>query len=253
MAQVLDLNIMAGTAVKLEQKLITVDDKAIWERDFALLCDDLTKLVDPDIGADLASEKPFYDAVLQIAKGYFDMEPFGGLKPAPGQFGFRLISAQDLKTAASSRAPKLWSWIQTVATTTGAYTIAPSALASAAVYTSSAANQREVLAWHRLMSYKPAPRLLYIKWTVNDYPYAPYSVEPFSKISKDNKLIKLIPMPGRIVLHPGGKVDADFYFELETGSTAPSGITNLDIEIALFGLVFGEYNYLTTAGLDATS
>jgi hypothetical protein len=246
-------NIMAGTAVNLEQKLASAADLAIWNRDFQLLVDDLAKLVDPEIGADLANEKTFYDGVMQVAKGYFDEIPFGGLKPATGQYGFRLLGAQDFKTAASSKAPKMWSWIQTVTTASGAYTKVSDGFATATVYTCNKANESSVVAFHRLMSYKPAPRLLYIAWTVNSYPYAPYSVEPFSKISKDNKLVRLIPMPGRIVLHPGGSVTADYYFDLETGATAPSGTTNLDIEIAPFGLVFAEYDYLKGTGLDATS
>jgi hypothetical protein len=248
-----DLNIMAGTAKEFEQHQLSPTDQAVWDRDFGLLCDDLSKLVDPDIGADLISEKNFYTAVNQVAKGYFNDIPFGGLKPATGQFGFRLIGPQDLKAAASSKAPELWSWIQTVTTTSGAYTKVSHGLTAAAVYTSNKANESEVLAFHRLLSYKPSPRLTYVAFTVNDYPYAPYCVEPFSKISKDNKLVKPIPMPGRIILHPGGKLDADLYFDLETGSTAPSGTSNIDIEIALFGLVFAEYAYLAASGLDATS
>ena len=244
------LNLMAGTARSLEQELLTSEDVKVWERDFALLCDDLTKLVDPDIGADLRSEKAFYEAALQVAKGYFDKLPFGGLKSATGQFGFRLLGPQDLKSSSSTNlSPVLWSWVQTLGLTSGNTEVANAF--SSAFYSSSKANASAVIAWHRLLSYKPAPRLLYVQWKVNDYPYAPYSVEPYSKIAKENKLIKIVPMPGRIILHPGGKCDCDMYFDRETGSTDPSGSENIDVELGLFGLVFGEYDYLADTGLDA--
>uniref|UniRef100_A0A6M3M722 Uncharacterized protein n=1 Tax=viral metagenome TaxID=1070528 RepID=A0A6M3M722_9ZZZZ len=246
------LNLMAGTARSLEQELLTSEDVKVWERDFALLCDDLTKLVDPDIGADLRSEKAFYEAALQVAKGYFDKLPFGGLKSATGQFGFRLIGPQDLKSSSTTDlSPVLWSWVRTLAMTSGNTEVANAF--SAAFYASSKANASAVIAWHRLLSYKPAPRLLYVQWKVNEYPYAPYSVEPYSKIAKENKLFKIVPMPGRIILHPGGKCDCDMYFDRETGSTDPSGSANIDVEIGLFGLVFGEYDYLAATGLDAYS
>ena len=246
------LNLLAGTARSLEQEVLTGEDLKIWERDFALICDELSKLVDPELGADLRSEKPFYEAALQVAKGYFDKLPFGGLKSATGQFGFRLIGPQDLKSSSTTDlSPVLWSWVRTLAMTSGNTEVANAF--SAAFYASTKANASAVLAWHRLISYKPAPRLLYVQWKINEFPYAPYSVEPFSKISKENKLFKIFPMPGRIILHPGGKCDCDMYFDRETGSTDPSGAVNVDVEIGLFGLVFGEYDYLSAAGLDAYS
>lgn len=82
---------------------------------------------------------------------------------------------------------------------------------------------------------------------INDFPYVPYCVEPYSKITKENKLFNIIPMPGRILIHPGGGFYADFYFDRGVGSTTPVGTKNFDIEIALFGLVFGEFEYLDYA------
>ncbi|GAI38855.1 unnamed protein product, partial [marine sediment metagenome] len=244
----------AGTARSLEQELLTPEDSTVWERDFALLCDEMSNIVDPELGADLRGEKGFYDAANQIAKGYFDKLPFGGLKPSTGQYGFRLLGPQDLKSSSTTDlSPLLWSWVQTLTTTSGAYTEVAHAFGGAAFYASSKANASAVLAWHRLISYKPSPRLLYLQWEVNDYPYAPYNVEPFSKIAKADKLFKIIPIPGRITLHPGGKCTCDMYFDLLTGSTDPSGTTNIDVEIALFGLVFAEYDYLKAEGLDATA
>ena len=248
------LNLMAGTARSLETEPLTQEDIDIWERDFALLCDDLTKLVDPELGNDLRNEKSFYDEAIKVAKGYFDKLPFGGLKAATGQFGFRLLGPQDLKESTTTELdPALFSWVQTLLTTSGAYTVSESAFSGGAFYASSRANASAVLAWHRLLSYKPSPRLLYILWEVNDYPYTPYCVEPFSKIAKADKLFKVIPMPGRIILHPGGKCDCDMYFDLLTGATSPSGQTSIDVEIALFGLVFAEQAYLSADGLDVAT
>ncbi|MBA7689774.1 hypothetical protein ES703_98285 [subsurface metagenome] len=249
MQEFTNLNLMAGTTRRLEQELLTPDENEIWNRDFALLCDDLIRLVDPELGEDLRREKPFYDAALQVAKGSFDKMPFGGLKAATGQFGFRLIAAQDLKEVASEAStPWLYDWAQTHAITSGqtekAYAYGYS---SGKVFACNEASHRAVLAWHRLLSYKPEPKLVYVRWVINDFPYVPYCVEPYSKITKENKLFKIIPMPGRILIHPGGGFYADFYFDRGIGATAPSGTKNIDVEIALFGLVYGEFDYLDYA------
>ncbi|MDD4984405.1 MAG: hypothetical protein PHQ43_01250 [Dehalococcoidales bacterium] len=243
--QYTELNLMAGTARSLEAEALTDSDIDVWTRDFNMLVNDLSIFGDPELGNDLKSEKSFYDEVIKVAKGYFDAKPFGGLKAATGQFGFRLLGPQDLKQAASALTPAYYSWAQTLATTSS-HTYAQYAIgySSGNVYTSSVSTQKEVLAFHRLVSYKPAPRLMYVEWSVNGYPYMPYDVEPYSKINKENKLFKTIPMPGRIILHPGGGFYTHFYFDLATGATAPSGTSNVDVEIAPFGLVFGEYDYL---------
>lgn len=239
------LNLMAGTVKSLEQEPITSEDAAIWQRDFELLCSELSKLVDPEIGADLSGEKTFYDAALQVAKGYFNKKPFGGLKAASGQFGFRLLGPQDLKASAGALLPAYYSWVQTL-TTTLVHTYSQYAFGytSGKVYASSLANSQEVLAFHRLISYRPSPRLMYVEWNVNDYPYVPYCVEPYSKIGMKGKLFKIIPMPARVLLHPGGGFYTHFYFDLQVGATAPVGQSNVDVEIALLGLVFAEYDYL---------
>lgn len=242
------LNLMAGTARSLEQELLTREDVEVWERDFALLCDDLSKLVDPELGADLRAEKAFYDAAMQVAKGYFDKLPFGGLKPATGQYGFRLAAAQDLKAAPGAVTAKLYSWVQTLSTGATDTKITKLLGAGAAVYTCNAANSAEVLAFHRLISYKPSPRIIYVLFTINDYPYAPYCVEPFSKIDKQNKLFKTIPMPGRVILHPGGSMYCDVYVETNEDAS-PTVATTLDFEVGVFGLVFGEYDYLKAASI----
>lgn len=239
------MNIMAGTARSLERSALTEDDRQIWNRDFDLLVKDLKKLVDPELGADLEAEKDWYTSVAEVAKGYFNDKPFGGLKSSTGQFGFRLLGPQDLKTDAAGATPAFFSWLQTVTTSSGqTYKQYAFGTGTAAVYTKNASEKKEVIGFHRLLSYKPTPKVLYVEFSVNDYPYAPYNVEPFSKIDNSDKLYKIIPMPGRILLHPGGHFYTHFYFDLGTGATQPSGTTKVDVEIALFGLVFGEYDYL---------
>ena len=255
------LNLMAGTARSLEQELITDEDKAVWDRDIALICDDLTKLVDPELGVDLLAEKAFYDAAMQVAKGYFDKVPFGGLKSATGQFGFRLITPQDLKNSATGDHPALYSWIQTATLVASARSysdwgasgmIGVSAAANP-VYVRNAVNKQAVIAFHRLISYKPSPRIIHVEFNINDYPYVPYAVEPYSKIGKEGKLFKIIPMPGRVILHPGGHMYITLWFDTETGAVVPpaddAATAKIDIEIALFGLVFGQYDYLADTEL----
>jgi len=247
------LNLMAGTARSLDQETITPEDVEIWERDFALICDDLTKLVDAELGADLRAEKAFYEAALQVAKGYFDKIPFGGLKSATGQFGFRLITAQDLKTTAAGTSPAYYSWAQTLTSGTSgrSYQTAAIGYAGSHAYVRNSANKQAVMAFHRLISYKPSPMVVHVGFNINDYPYVPYTVEPYSKITKENKLFKIIPMPGRVILHPGGKIYITLYFDRQSGLVVPGTIDDLviDIEIAPFGLIFGQYDYLASSEL----
>jgi hypothetical protein len=242
-----NMNIMAGTAKDLLQEQANSEDLQIWNRDFDLFANELAKFADPDIGADLGNEKDFYTAALQVAKGYFDAKSFGGLKPATGQFGFRLLGPQDLKQASSALTPAYISWLQTLTTSSGhTYKQYAYGYSSGNVYSSAVSTQKSVLAWHKLISYNPSPRLQYVEWNINGGPYVPYSVEPFSNIQKaDGKLFKLIPLPGRIIINPGGGFYTHFYFDLEEGYSSLSGTTkDVDVNVALFGLVFAEYDYL---------
>lgn len=244
------MNIMAGTARSLERSSLSNEDRQIWDRDFDLLVQDLEKLVDAELGQDLKTEKDWYTSVAEVAKGYFNDKPFGGLKSSTGQFGFKLLGPQDLRIDASTGTPAYYSWLQKVTTTSGkTYKTYALGYGSAAVYAQNISEKKEVIGFHRLISYKPDPKLILVEFSVNDYPYAPYSVEMFSKISKDGKLFKIIPMPGRVLLHPGGHFYTHMYFDLGTGASAPSGTSDVDIEVAPFGLVFGEYDYLAAANL----
>lgn len=244
------MNIMAGTGRSLETSPLTGEDNQVWNRDFDLLVRDLKNIVDLQLGADLEAEKSWYTAACAVAKGYFD-KPFGGLKSSTGQFGFRILGPQDLKTTAAGGTPAYYSWEQKV-TTTSAKTYKQYALgySSGSVYARNASENKAVLAFHRLISYKPEPKIILVEFNVNDYPYCPYGVEPFSKIAKsDGKLFKIIPMPARVLLHPGGHFYMHLYFDLGTGASVPSGTADVDIEVGPFGLVFAEYDYLAASSL----
>ena len=239
------MNIMAGTARGLEQSPLGDEDQQVWDRDFDILVKDLKLVTDPAIGAELEREKDWYTSACMVAKGYFNDKPFGGMKSSTGQYGFRLLGPQDLKTDAAGATPAFYSWLQTVNTTTAkTYKQYLFGYGSAAVFAKNAANKNAVLAFHRLISYNPDPRLILVEFSINDYPYVPYNVELFSKIAKENKLFKIIPMPGRVILHPGGHFYMHAYFDRESGATVPALVGTIDVELAPFGLVFAEYDYL---------
>lgn len=240
------MNIMAGTARSLERSTLSSEDKTVWDRDFDLLVQDLKKLVDLELGTDLEAEKGWYTAAVEVAKGYFNDKPFGGLKSATGQFGFRLLGPQDLKTDAAGGTPKFYSWLQKV-TTTSVKTYAD--IVSDAAYARNASEKKSVIAFHRLVSYKPSPKLVALRFNINDYPYVPYTLEMFSQVQRDAKLIKIVPMPARVLLHPGGKFHLRGFFDLGTGASAPVGTTDIDVEIAPFGMIFAEYDYLAETEL----
>jgi len=244
----MELNLIAGGARSLEQKALTPDDQAIWNRDWTWLVTQLTKL-DPDIGAEMAAEARFYEAIAQVAKGYFNDKPFGGLKCATGQFGMQMIAPQHLGSNATGT-KKFYDWRQTVAIdsdNTDANLLGGTTSTAYDLYAESSAEEKEVIAFHTLISYKPDPRIIALEIKVNDYPYPLQIVECFSKITKPNKLFKFLPLPGRIVLHPGGKFYIRGWFDLQRGTTAPSGTLNIDVEIAPFGIVFAEYNQFVIA------
>jgi len=243
------LNLMAGTARLLEQVDVTPADLEIFNRDFDLLVEKLTK-IDPELGYNLGLEKDFYRGVNQVAKGYFNMKPFGGLKSSTGQYGMNFIAPQNLKTDASAGTSRYWSWGQTLTIASGvttAFILGTSATAEC--YASAEAEKKEVIGFHAFLSYKPDPKLILLHIEVNDYPYAPWSVEPTAKITKAEKLFKILPIPGRVILHPGGKFALRGFFDLTSGLTVGTGLT-IDVEIAPFGLTFAEYDQFESSNID---
>jgi hypothetical protein len=239
------LTILAGTGKALERKELTQEEREIYDSDFDLLVNDLTKLVDPDLGRDLSEQKEFYAAVAEVAKGYFD-KPFGGLKCSTGEYGMRFIIPQDFRTqSGGGDGYQYYSWFRTLTTSSGESDADLWGSSSNPILAETEAEHRTVIAFHRLLSYKPDPRLIMLQLTINSYPYTPYGVEPFAKIMKDEKMFKVIPLPGGIVLHPGGKLYLKVWFDPQSsGTTVMASTTTVDTEIAPFGLLFGEQAYL---------
>ena len=241
-----DLNLMAGTAKSLDQKELAAEDLKIFNRDFDHLVKNLLR-IDDELGRNLADEKEFYLGVNQIAKGYFD-KPFGGLKCSTGQYGMDIIYPQILKDAASGTQTNFHSWRRTVTTDTGDSDadILGGSTGSAWAYAESTSEEKTVIAFHTFISYMPDPRLISLEMNVNDYPYTLWSVEPFAKIAKPDKLFKLLPMPGRVIIHPGGKFYVRGWFDMQL-KTIPLLTSNIDVELAPFGLCFAEYSQLAVA------
>jgi len=247
------LNLLAGTARSLEQKTLTSEDSVVFNRDFDWFVSNLNK-VDADLGRELAGEKEFYLAACQVAKGYFNDKPFGGLKCSTGQYGMNLIAPQHFKNAASgTHGP--FSWVQTVVPTGASASVAETTDADifgntgAPYYAETTAEEKEVIAWHTLISYKPSPRVIALCMEVNDYPYVPWVVEIFSRITKPYKLFKFLPMPGRVILHPGGKVWLRAFFDMQCFESTPPATPNIDIDIAPFGLTFAENGQFVAANI----
>lgn len=242
------LNLMAGTVRSLEQAVTTSDDMAIFNRDFDWLVAHLNK-VDPELGAELAGEKEFYTAALQVAKGYFNGKPFGGLKSSSGQFGMNLIAPQHLKSDAGGTL-KFHDWRQTVTTDSGDTDadILGGSTGAVDLYAESSAEEKEVLAFHTLISYLPDPRVIALEIKVNDVPYPPHVVDIFSRITKPYKQFKFLPIPGRILIHPGGKFYIRGWMDCQVGTGTP-GSNNIDVEIAPFGITFAEYDQFVIANL----
>lgn len=242
------LNLIAGTVRSLEAKPLTEADTEIFNRDFDWIVEHLNK-VDRELGAELAAEKEFYLGACQIAKGYFNDKPFGGLKSSSGQFGMNMIAPQHLKSAATGTL-KYYDWSQTISTDSGDSDadILGGSTGSVDIYAESTAEEKEVFAFHTLLSYKPSPRVIALEIKVNDVPYPPVVVDIFSRIEKPDKLFKFLPLPGRIVIHPGGKFYIRGWFDCRVGTSTP-GSNSIDIEIAPFGLTFAEYAQFVVANI----
>lgn len=240
------LNLMAGTARLLEQVDLKPDDLMVFNRDFDLLVQELSK-VDPELGHNLGQEKDFYLGVNQIAKGYFNMKPFGGLKSSTGQYGMNIISPQNLKTDAAGATRRYLSWAQTLSVTiSGTHQFILGTSATAECYASAESEKREVIGFHAFLSYKPDPKLVLLHLEINDYPYPTWNVEPYAKITKADKLFKILPIPGRVILHPGGKFALQGFFDI--GSSMAAAVS-VDVEICPFGLCFAEYDQFESSNI----
>jgi len=211
--------LMVGKLTRLERTPLTPDDSKVFERDFNRIVNHL-ELVDPELARDLERHRDFYRVACEIAKGYFDGKPFGGLRPDSGQFGFSLIRPQDWGVN---------TWKKSV--TAGWNDLFGSS--GSPIVASAEKLKSTVFAWHSYISYTPNPKLIALRHNINGYDYVTYTVHPFSYIAKPMKTFKVIFLPAEIIIHPGGRFYVRACFE-EAG----------EVEIAPFGIIFAEHDYL---------
>lgn len=239
MVKAFEVNVLAGTIVDLATKALTNEDKAAWDRDFPLLVDNLSRLVDPELADDFSREASFYLLACEVAKGYFD-KPFGGLIPRSGGYGMKLIMPQDMRSSAATAA--MHKWAQTISVGTSESWADILGSSSTPYIGDTTSEARSLIAFHKLISYQPDPQIIGVKLWINEVPYPGFSVEPFLKIAKGaNKQFKVIPLPGRVVAHPGGKYAVGACFEK---TVAFATAQDVDIEVAPLGICFGEYAYM---------
>jgi len=235
-----ELALLCGTVTSLKQTVFTDDDRKFWDRDFTMLLDTLKRLVDVELAEDFAKEATFYLMAAQVAKAYFDDKPFTGLVPRSGSFGMRFILPQDMSSAAAYTAV-LHKWVKAItvsASTTWADILGSSSSPYLATTTSEA---RVLFAFHKIISYQPDAGLIGLKLWVNETPYPGWSIEPFAKIAKGaNKSFRLLPLPGRVIIQPGGKFAIGGCFQK---AKAFATAETVDVEIAPLGLTFCEYNH----------
>lgn len=226
-----EVDVLTGKIAKLEYKDPTPDEKALFREFFDILIEELRKM-DEELARSYEENYDFYIYALGVAKGYFD-KPYGGKNASSGQFGSVLMRPQD---AYYSSTTQYNHWKRTLTASSTKQNLFGGG-STDPIKASTTSEKKSVLAFHKLLSYHPSPKLQTVLWTVNRFPYIHHGVEPFSKIPKLGKTFKIIPIPaktpGGVILHPGGQ----FYTEVFAEETVTS-------EIALLGLCFAEYDYL---------
>ena len=220
-------DLMVGRTDPYDYKEPSDEEMELFNDSFKRKVEEL-KLIDVDIYNSFMNARPFYNHALGVAKAVLEV-PYGGDRCSSGQFGDTFIRPYDL---AMSQTVDFDTWLKTI-----------SALGWQALWGSSAdpiepsitAMQKAVHAFHKLIAYGPSPSIQQMAWNINKFTYPTISVEPFSKISKPEKVIKLIPMPGQVLVIPGGS----YYVRIACEKVGT-------IEVAPLGLVFAEYKYLYT-------
>lgn len=219
------VDLMVGRPKPYAHEEPSDDEKELFNDSFSRKAEEL-KLIDVDIYNSFMNARPFYDHALGVSKAVLGV-PYGGDRCNSGQFGDTFIRPYDLSM---SQDTEFDTWVKTIASAgwqalwgSSADPIEPSITAM----------QKAVHAFHKLIAYGPSPSIQQMAWNVNKFTYPTISVEPFSKISKPEKVIKLIPMPGQVLVLPGGSYFVRMACE-KVGT----------IEVAPLGLVFAEYKYL---------
>lgn len=224
-----EIDLLTGKIAKLEYKEPTSDESGLFDESWNQKLGQLGA-VDAELVETFDKNKDLYLYALGVAKGYFD-KPYGGKNASSGQFGDRLITPSDFYYGSTTQYNN---WKKTIAAIGWGALFGSSA---DPIKASTTMEMRTVLAFHKLLSYAPAPKIMMYLWNVNRFPYIAHSIEPHCKIPKAHKTFKLIPLPvrspGGVVLHPGGELYVRAAYE-ELG----------DLELAVMGLIFAEYDYI---------
>ena len=189
--------------------------------------------IDPEIAETFEENKAFYLHAAGVAKAYIEI-PYGGDRPSSGQFGDIFIRPQDFASELPA-AKQFNDWKKTI-TTVGWNDLFGDS--TDPIKSRTTKGEETILAFHKLISYDPSPAIQALMWNVNRFPYTVYTIEPYSKISKAHKVVKLIPLPTGI---PGGCILARMEFYCRAAIE-----TAKEIEVAPLGLVFAEYDWLRT-------
>ena len=242
------VKIMLGKTPVLRHVPLTPEGAALFREDFTKFVDRMRK-IDPEIADSFMEHFDFYEYAAGIAKGAFFEVGFGGFEPSSGQFGMKELNAPDIGTinweATSGRIPghsDVHTWVKSYTLDANVSWADIFGSAGKPVRPSVTAEHRSLHAFHALVSWKPGTRLTAIRWDINEVPYTHFGVEAFSKIAKEGKTLRLIPLPMPVLIHPEGQYFMRGRFE-KVDFTVSETYTE---EIGILGLVFAQYNYLRT-------
>jgi len=235
-----ELRLMVGRIPELKVTKLDADERKLFDNDFELLTTELSR-IDSEFGQSLSEQKPFYVHAAEVAKGYFENKPFGSLRPGSGQYGMRFMRPQDIGTIDwTTLQSTVHSWAYTH--TAGANDLWDDLWNLTRIAPSTTSERRSLHAFHALYSLRPGTKLVSFIWTVNRLPYSDVSVEPYARIEKPFKTFKLIPLPGQLLVHPGGEYRARA--SVDKYPTAFGTSVTFTEEVAILGLLFAEYDYL---------
>ena len=236
------VKIMLGRTPVLRHVPLTPEGAALFREDFTKLVNRMRK-IDPEIADSFMENFEFYEYAAGIAKGAFFEVGFGGFDVSSGQFGMKELSAPDIGAIDWVTNPgrsTVHSWVRTFTLPANVSWADVFGSAGTPVRPSVTAEHRSLHAFHALVSWKPGTRLTTTRWNINEVPYTQFGVEAFSKIAKEGKTLRLIPLSMPVLIHPEGKYYMRGRFE-KVDFAASETYTE---EIGILGLVFAQFNYL---------
>lgn len=235
---------MVGRISTLNTTVLSPNENRIFSDDFGLIVRKMNE-IDPELGRSFEREAGFYQHACQAAKAAFDNKPFGGLRPESGQFGMRLLKACDIGTIdweTNVGRSDVHSWVKSLTVAANSTWTDLFGSASDTVKPSTKQQYRSFHAVHALISWRPGTRAIATYWNVNQLPYTDFTFEMFSKTEKPDKTFKLLPVPGQLLLHPSGQ----YYCQVQLEKDDYASAETYTEEIGQLGIVFAEWNYLST-------